>query len=165
MKVRDMMTKDVYSCWPETTLATAAQIMWAKDCGALPVVGEDDCVVGVITDRDISIAVAMTPRGAAEITVGEVMSKPVCVCSPEDHVKDALNWMATAQVRRLPVIDQSGVVQGILSLSDIMACFWRSAAAQAPSISCHDLVEAYGRICEPRRGAENQQRIALAAIA
>ena len=93
------------------------------------------------------------------------MSKPVYACGPEDHVKEALNWMAAAQVRRLPVIDQSGALQGILSISDVMACFWRSTGVQVPSISCHDLVEAYGRICEPRRDAENKQQVALAAIA
>ena len=165
MKIREMMTKEVYFCWPDSSLVAAAQIMRAVDCGALPVLGDDDCVVGMITDRDISIAMAMTERSPSEITVGEVMSKPVYACGPEDHVKEALNWMAAAQVRRLPVIDQSGALQGILSISDVMACFWRSTGVQVPSISCHDLVEAYGRICEPRRDAENKQQVALAAIA
>jgi CBS domain-containing protein len=165
MKVREMMTKEVYSCWPNTSLAAAAQIMWAEDCGSLPVLGDDDGVVGMITDRDISIAIAMMRRSPSEITVGEVMSKPVFACAPEDHVKKALNWMATAQVRRLPVIDQSGALQGILSISDVMACFWRSTGMQIPSISCHDLVEAYGRINEPRQRTEAKRKVALAAIA
>lgn len=165
MRVRDMMTKEVYGCWPDSSLAAAAQIMWAKDCGALPVLGDDDCVVGMITDRDISIAIAMTPRSPSEITVGEVMSKPVCVCGPEDNVKEALNWMATEQVRRLPVIDQHGALQGILSISDVMACYWRSSGVQIPSVSCHDLVEAYGRISEPRPDAEDKRQVVLAAIA
>jgi CBS-domain-containing membrane protein len=165
MKVRDMMTKEVYGCWPDSSLAAAAQIMWAKDCGALPVLEDDDSVVGMITDRDISIAIAMTPRRPSEITVGEVMSKPVCACGPEDHVKEALNWMANAQVRRLPVIDQHGGLQGILSISDVMACHWRSAGVEIPSVSCHDLVEAYGRISEPRPDAEDKRQKALAAIA
>jgi len=165
MKVREMMTKEVHGCWPDSSLTAAAQIMWAKDCGALPVLGDDDGVVGMITDRDISIAIALTPRRPSEITVGEVMSKPVYACGPEDHVKEALNWMATVQIRRLPVIDQSGALQGILSLSDVMACYWRSAGVQIPSISCHDLVEVYGRICEPRRDTEDKRQVALLASA
>ncbi len=165
MKVREMMTKEVHGCWPDSSLAAAAQIMWAKDCGALPVLGDDDDVVGMITDRDISIAIALTPRGASEITVGEVMSRPVYACGPDDPIKEALNWMATVQVRRLPVIDQSGALQGILSISDIMACYWRSAGMQVPSVSCHDLVEAYGRICEPQGDTADKRQATLAAIA
>ena len=165
MKVREMMTNEVYGCWPDSSLASAAQIMWAKDCGALPVLGDDNSVVGMITDRDITIAITMTPRRPSEITVGEVMSKPVCACGPEDHVKEALNWMANAQVRRLPVIDQHGTLQGILSISDVMACYWRSAGVEIPSVSCHDLVEAYGRINEPRPNAEDKRQVAMAAIA
>ena len=165
MKIREMMTKEVYGCWPDSSLAAAAQIMWARDCGALPVFGEDNCVVGMITDRDISIAIGMTARSPSEITVGEVMSKPVYACGPEDQVKDALNLMANAQVRRLPVIDQSGALEGILSISDVMACYWRSAGAEIPSVSCHDLVEAYGRISEPRPDAEVKRQKALAATA
>lgn len=164
MKVCEMMTKEVRGCWPDSSLAAATQIMWATDCGALPVLGDDDRVVGMITDRDISIAVAMTQRRPSEITVGEVMSKPVYTCRPDDHIKVALNFMAAAQVRRLPVINQSGALQGILSISDIMACCWRSAGAQIPSVSCHDLVEAMGRICEPR-DAEDQRQAMLADIA
>jgi CBS domain-containing protein len=164
MNVREMMTKDVRCCWPDSSLAAAAQIMWAMDCGALPVLGDDDHLVGMITDRDISIAVAMAQRRPSEIKVGDVMSKPVFTCRPEDPIKVALNFMASAQVRRLPVIDQSGTLQGILSLSDIMVCCWRSAGAQNPSVSCHDLVEAMGRICEPR-DAEDQRQAMLADIA
>ena len=139
--------------------------MWAKDCGALPVLGTDNGVVGIITDRDISLAVAMSQRRPSEITVGEVMSKPVYACGPDDHIKLALNWMATMQVRRLPVLDQSGALQGILSISDVMTCFWRSKGVKIPSVSCHDLVEAYGRISEPRRDAEERPQVVLTAVA
>ena len=164
MKVREMMTKEVRGCWPDSSLAAAAQIMWATDCGALPVFGDADRVVGMITDRDISIAVAMTQRHPSEITVDEVMSKPVYSCRPEDHIRVALHFMATVQVRRLPVIDQSGALQGILSISDVMSCYWRAAGAQIPSASCHELVEAMGRICESR-DAEDQRQAMLADIA
>jgi predicted transcriptional regulator len=93
------------------------------------------------------------------------MSKPAFACGPEDHVKEALNCMATAQVRRLPVIDQYGALQGILSISDVMACYWRSTGVQIPTISCHDLVEAFGRSSERRHDAEDKRQVALAAIA
>ncbi len=165
MKVQEMMTKEVFGCWPDSSLVAAAEIMWAKDCGALPVLGDDDGVIGLITDRDISIAVAMTLRSPSNINVGEVMSKPVYACGPEDHIKVALNWMATVQVRRLPVIDQSGVLRGLLSFSDILTCCLRSAGAETSPISCQELIEAYGRICKPRRDAEDNRQEWLAAIA
>jgi CBS domain-containing protein len=163
MKVREMMTEDVRCCRPQTNLAVAAQLMTENDCGVLPVLGDDGGVVGVITDRDICIVLSTAMRRASEIAVSEAMSIEVYSCSPEDHVKVALNQMARAQVRRLPVIDRAGDLQGIVSISDVMACYWRSARAEAPSISCHDIVEAYGRICEPGHEQNRHRRLGRVA--
>jgi CBS domain-containing protein len=165
MKVREIMTENVHCCGPQTSVAAAAQIMCENDCGALPVLGDDGGVVGLITDRDISTVVATTPTHAAEIAVGEAMSKEVFACYPEDHVKLALNQMARAQVKWLPVVNQYGDLQGILSLTDVMACYRRAAGTQAQSVSCHDIVEAYGSICEPRQNAKQKKRLSLVARA
>ena len=64
MRVRDLMTSDVKTCRPETNLAEAVKEMWEGDCGALPVVGDDGRVAGIITDRDICIAVATRGRSS-----------------------------------------------------------------------------------------------------
>src|SRR5687767_6253206 len=56
VKIEDIMTRDVRACSPTDTLATAAQIMWENDCGAVPVVDADERIVGIITDRDLAMA-------------------------------------------------------------------------------------------------------------
>ena len=72
MKVREMMTSDVKTCRPETNLAEAVKDMWEGDCGALPVVSDEGRVIGMITDRDICIALATRGRSADRIAVREV---------------------------------------------------------------------------------------------
>ena len=120
MKVRDIMTTDVKSCNSDTNLAAAASRMWEGDCGALPVVDEDGKFIGMITDRDICMAVATRPRLASDILVGEVTSGAIYVCHPTDEVQSALKTMQKERVRRLPVVNDKGILQGILSTNDII---------------------------------------------
>ena len=121
MEVRRIMTSNVAACIPETNLATAAGLMWRHDCGAIPVIDGNHKVVGVITDRDICMAVAMNNRSASEIAVGEVISGEVFACSPDDEVSQALATMQRRQVLRLPVVSQDGNLEGILSMNDIVS--------------------------------------------
>ncbi|RMF85681.1 MAG: CBS domain-containing protein, partial [Nitrospinota bacterium] len=74
MHVKEVMTSAVRSCRPETDLAAAAMLMWDGDCGVLPVIDQANKVLGVITDRDICMAVATKHRPASATTVGEVLS-------------------------------------------------------------------------------------------
>jgi CBS domain-containing protein len=111
------MTEELKTCRPETNLAAAAMEMWSGDCGFLPVV-EDGRLRGVITDRDICMAVATKHRDAAEIKVAEVMQGPAFTCAPGDSVEEAMATMRDRQVRRLPVVDD-GRLRGILSLNDL----------------------------------------------
>jgi CBS domain-containing protein len=120
MKVRDLMTTDVKSCCSDTNLAAAASRMWEGDCGALPVVDDDGKFIGMITDRDICMAVATRPRLASDILVGEVTSGAIYVCHPTDEVQFALKTMRKEKVRRLPVVNDKGILQGILSTNDII---------------------------------------------
>jgi CBS domain-containing protein len=120
MKVRDVMTTDVGYCQPDTTLANAAMIMWQRDCGVVPVVNEQKQVVGMITDRDICIAVTMQNRLASEIQVSEIISSKVKSCQPNDDLEDALKTMKKRQLRRLPVTTKDGVLLGIISIGDLL---------------------------------------------
>jgi CBS domain-containing protein len=115
------MTSNVAACRPETNLAAAAGLMWHYDCGVIPVVDGDKKVVGVITDRDICMAVAMNNRFASEIAVREVISGEVFACTPDDEVSQALATMQRRKVLRLPVVNQDGTLQGILSMNDIVS--------------------------------------------
>ncbi len=120
MKVYEVMTIDVGYCRPEETLTRAAQIMWEKDCGIVPVLTPDKRVLGVITDRDIAIAAATRNRRTASIKAGEMNFGAVRSCAPEDDVKDALKRMRKYKIRRLCVIGQDKDLHGIVSLADIL---------------------------------------------
>jgi len=119
MKVENLMVTKVQSCRPDTNLAAAAALMWEADCGALPVVEQDNKVVGMITDRDICIAAGTRNRLPSDTLAGDVVNRKVYACGPDDDVKIALATMRKARVRRLPVVEDSNRVLGMLSLDDI----------------------------------------------
>jgi CBS domain-containing protein len=119
MKVQDVMVKGVRFCTPDANLATVAKIFWEQGCGALPVV-ENGRAIGMITDRDISIALGTRNARAGDIFVRDVALPKVFFCLPQDDIHTALDTMRAQQVRRLPVVDQDGVLAGILSLDDVV---------------------------------------------
>jgi CBS domain-containing protein len=143
MKVRDLMTSDVKTCRPDTNLAEAVKDMWERDCGALPVVNDEGRVTGMITDRDICIAVATRGRSADRIAVREVARNQAHTCQPDDDAMVAIEAMKAHKIRRLPVVDADGHVRGIVSLNDIVT----HAGAASPA----DVVSALASICEHRR--------------
>jgi len=149
MKVRDVMTTVVHSCHPHTNLAEAAESMWNFDCGALPVVDHEGKAIGMITDRDICMAVATKGRIAAHITAWETITGRVCTCAAEDDVRDALNTMATEQVRRLPVVGRDGTLQGVLSINDLVLHVGAAGGKRA-DLSCDDVLGALKKICGHR---------------
>ena len=119
MKIKELMTSDVKSCGLDTNLAAAAKIMWEEDCGAVPVTDDSGRVVGVITDRDICIAGATRPNAEGEIPVRDVISDELYTCAPSDDARAALDTMRQRKVRRLPVVDASGRLAGIVSIHDL----------------------------------------------
>ena len=143
MKVREMMTSEVKACRAETNLAEAVKDMWEGDCGALPVVNSEGRVTGVITDRDICIALATRGGSADRIAVREVAQGHAYTCLPEDDATAALQTMKAHKVRRLPVVDAEGHVRGILSLNDVVT----HAGAATPT----EVASTLASICEHRR--------------
>ncbi len=119
MKVRDIMTAHPVSCGTDTNLASAAELLWKKDCGALPVV-DDGRLAGVITDRDICIALGTRGRAATEIRVGDVAARSLQTCAPDDEVSSAMAAMRRAKVRRLPVVGVGDKLVGIVALNDLV---------------------------------------------
>jgi CBS domain-containing protein len=151
MKVREIMTSDVKSCSADTNLATAAEIMWKHDCGAVPVTDGGGSVVGMITDRDICIAAATKSRPEGDIQIREVLSKPLRSCSPTDDIRSAMETMKNEQLRRLPVVDSDGRLAGIVSLHDIAM---QAKGRQAAGISPTDVLDAFIQItAQPPIGA------------
>lgn len=143
MKVRDIMTKDVKTCRPDTSLADAVKFMWERDCGVLPVVKADGRVFGMITDRDICVAMATRGQTADRIVVSDVIAERACSCRPDDDAVTALHTMKLERVRRLPVIDAEGRLKGILSLNDVVM---HGGAAMSSEI-----MSTMAGICEHRR--------------
>jgi CBS domain-containing protein len=118
MKAKDVMTQSAVCCAPRTNVGEAVELMWVHNCGMLPVVGTGGKLEGIVTDRDISIAMGTRNRLAGELTVGEIATRNVVTCKAEDEIHEALQSMADKQVRRLPVVNEQGVPQGILSMDD-----------------------------------------------
>ena len=143
MNIQEIMTTDVKSCRQETNLAEAVKIMWDQDCGTLPIVDKDRKVVGMITDRDICIAVGTRGRPAERIAVRDVIGGKAYKCLPSEEVTAALQTMKKQRVRRLPVVDAEGRLVGVVSLNDIVL----HAGAASPS----DIVSTLTSICEHRR--------------
>lgn len=119
MKVSECMTRDVWIADPGETLQDAARTMAKIDAGILPV-GQNDRLVGIITDRDIAIR-AVGAGQAPTAKVGDVMSPEVKYCYDDDDVDDILDNMADLQVRRLPVVDRDKRLVGIVSITDLAA--------------------------------------------
>jgi CBS domain-containing protein len=119
MNVFEVMTRRVFSCRAEDNLATAAAVMWDHDVGSLPVVDGAGRAVGMITDRDICMAAYTRGARLDDITVDSVMSRHVYACSPEQSVAKAEELMRLDRVRRTPVVDERGILLGILSLADL----------------------------------------------
>ncbi len=143
MKVRDVMVKDVKFCSPNNNLAAVAEILWKQGCGTLPVVDKGR-VLGMITDRDICIALGTRNAKAADTLVRDVTLPKVFYCAPEDDIHAALKTMAAQKVRRLPVIDGKAVLQGILCLDDVVMF----AEERAADLKYVDVVNTLKAICE-----------------
>jgi len=140
MTIQDIITSDVQCCGPDTNLAAAAKMMWDSDCGALPVLNVEGHVTGMITDRDICMAAATKNKPASDITVWETISGKVYTCQLSDDVHTALDIMKREKVRRLPVVDEDGVLQGIVAMNDFVLLAADAKGAKAPAVSYEDVV-------------------------
>jgi CBS-domain-containing membrane protein len=153
MRVEELMTKSVRTCRPEDSLNRAAQIMWDHDCGAVPVVSSDGegRLVGMITDRDLSMAAYTRGRTLGEIAVQDVMARDLQCCQPADTLAEAEHGMRRARVRRLPVVDESGHVVGLLSLADLAREAAKQRGSKRPTVREKEVAETLAAICEPRQ--------------
>ena len=118
MKVRDIMTRDVRVASPSDNLKRAAQIMEEHDFGMLPV-GDEGRLVGMLSDRDITIRAVARGVSPDSGKVRDIMSAEVKYVYDDDTVEDAARSMSDLQVRRLPVLDRDKRLVGIVSLGDL----------------------------------------------
>jgi CBS domain-containing protein len=118
MKVRDVMHPGVHWVEPGTSILEIAKVMRDQDIGAIPV-GQNDRLVGMITDRDIVCRGIAEGFDCSTMTAQDVMSSGIIYCRDEEELDDAIRIMEQHEVRRLPVINQDKRMVGILSLGDI----------------------------------------------
>ena len=118
MKVKEAMHEGVEWRAPDTPIADIAKVMKDSDVGAVPI-GENDRLVGMVTDRDIACRAVAEARDLSKTTAGDVMTRNVIYCMANEEVQDAIRIMENKQVRRLPVINDEKRMVGMLSLGDL----------------------------------------------
>lgn len=130
MKIREMMTKGTRWVAPTTPIIEAAGLMRLHDIGVLPVL-ENDRIVGMLTDRDIVIQIVADGRDSHESRVQDAMSTGSISVFEDQEVEEAVRLMQKYQIRRLPVLDRSSKLVGIVSLGDIAVDVHAGLSGQA----------------------------------
>lgn len=148
MKISEVMTRDVRACNIHDNVERAAQIMWENDCGCVPVVGDDERVVGMLTDRDICMAGYTQGRPFAEIPVMIPMAKEVFGVTENDSVESAERLMREKKIRRVPVLDDAGKLRGIVSINNL--ALRTRPARRGNGLSGDTIAQTLAAICEPR---------------
>jgi CBS domain-containing protein len=137
MKVESSMHKGVEWVSPQTPVIVLANIMREQDIGAIPI-GENDRLIGMVTDRDVTVRGVTNGTDVSALTAKEIMTKGIVWCRDADDVSHAANIMQSKQIRRLPVIDKDKRMVGILSLGDLShAASEGTAAAVTKAVSAH----------------------------
>ena len=121
MKVRDLMTEQVPYCRPSDMASQAARVMMDLGVGGVvPIVDkdQDSKLLGVVTDRDLWLEIER--QDSPEVRVGDCTITPDLSCSPDDEVEQAVDCMCDHEVLRIPVIDETHRIQGMVSMADVL---------------------------------------------
>ena len=118
MKVKDCMCTEVCCVRPETKVNEVAKLMSKNHIGSIPVCDNNNCLCGIITDRDIILRTIACDKDVKSTLVSDIMTTNVCTCEQNEEMANAENKMATNKIRRLPVCENNKVI-GILTLGDI----------------------------------------------
>jgi CBS domain-containing protein len=153
MIVSQVMSRSVETCRPADSLSVAAQKMWDRDVGCLPVVDDGGHLVGAVTDRDVCMAAFTQGRSLDALRVETAMTHGAYTCAPGDGVDIAVAVMRARQVRRLPVID-AGRLVGLVSLGDLALESAQELGRLSPDLDANDIVSALAAISEPRIPAD-----------
>ena len=121
MTCSDVMTKDPTCCVPTDSTSRVAKLMKTEDVGSLPVCEsrQNRKLMGIITDRDLAMHIVAEGRDANTTLVQDVMTRDPLTCTPDEDLEKACEMMQTHQVRRIPVVDRSGKLMGIIAQADI----------------------------------------------
>jgi len=149
MRVKEAMSKTPVFCNLETNLSSAVEMLWNHNCGLLPVVDAQRQVVGVITDRDIAIALGTRNQLPMEIKVAAAATRKVQTCKPTDDIQTALDTMAENKVRRLVVVNEQNQLEGVLSMDDVVLSAGSKTGVK-PEISSDDVLRTLKTLYSPQ---------------
>lgn len=152
MKVKDVMVKAPAVCSLGTNLGAAVELLWSYNCGFLPIVDGERRVAGVITDRDIAVALGTRNRLPGEIAVADVATRKVHSCKATDDVRAALDTMAEKKVRRLVVVNEQNQLEGVLSMDDVVLHAETHTSAQ-PDLPAGDILRTLKMLYSPELSA------------
>lgn len=119
MKVKDCMCKNVCFVKPETKISDVAKLMNENHIGCIPVCDDNNCICGILTDRDILLRTVACNKDCCETKASDIMTTNVCTCKQEDEMENAEGKMASNKIRRLPVCDDNNHLIGILTIGDL----------------------------------------------
>ena len=146
MLVRDLMTRGVRTLSPKDTVTFAAQAMAELDVGSIPVC-DGQRLVGVVTDRDLTIRSIAQQRDPQSTVLQDVMSAEVHWCYEDQSIEEAAQLMRDAQIRRLPIVDHERKLVGVISLGDL--------AAKGGEIQAGEALKDISTPCEPDRSGQS----------
>jgi CBS domain-containing protein len=144
MHAADLFQREIMTCSERDSLEHVAGLMWKHDIGCLPVTSHDGLLIGMVTDRDVSMAAYLQGAPLRSITVSSVMSKEVVTCRELDDVRDVERAMQNRQVRRVPVIDNDDRLLGMITINDI------ARAAHEGKLPSADVASTLAAISRPR---------------
>jgi CBS domain-containing protein len=135
MFVKDIMTENPACCTPDSNLQDVAKLMLDNDCGAIPVVEDNNHKrpIGIVTDRDITIRTVAVGENPLTMTVKSVMTKNIVSAKADMTIEECIDLMEENQIRRVPVVDENGNCVGIIAQADI--------ATKADNAQAEDMVE------------------------
>jgi CBS domain-containing protein len=120
IKCRKIMSKNISTAKKEMSLQEVAKLLRDNDIGILPIVEDGtNKLVGLITDRDIVVRAVADGKSVTKTNVGDIMTTELFTAKPDDFVFEAVRTMGEKQVRRVPIVDEMGVLQGIVSMADV----------------------------------------------
>jgi CBS domain-containing protein len=119
MRVRDIMSKNVAFCSPDTSLTQVAQMMVENDCGEIPVVNTSQAPIGVVTDRDIICRTVAKGENPLLMQAGDAMTSPCVTVTPESTLERCCQILEQNQIRRVLVVDEDGALCGLVAQADI----------------------------------------------
>jgi CBS domain-containing protein len=123
------MTPDPACCRPDTPIRDVAQMMVTNDCGEVPVCDEARKPIGVVTDRDVVCRLVAKGHDPLHATASECMSRRIITCTPETSIEECAQRMESHQIRRMPVVEASEAICGMVSQADLARKAPRRVAA------------------------------------